>query len=217
MYVFSFALYGAPCYKYYTGLLENLIIIAKHYPDWKVYVYTGADVPETFINTIRSKSAEVVKVPHVGHIVAMYRFLPIDNPDIECMIVRDADSRIHSRDRWAINEFVRSNLTFHSIRDHSYHTIPILAGLWGVKKGVFQNGIRSILEPYLVPSKFGTDQEFLSKEVFPIVKNSILVHTSQSYRFDDSETIVNFPFQWTEVMYCGKAEGNNQLLRIFRR
>lgn len=205
MYVFSFALYGPPCYKYYTGLLENLELIEKHYSDWKVFVYTGADVPESFIGTLSAKGAHVVRVPHTGHVVAMYRFLPIDEPDVDCMMVRDADSRIHMRDRWAIGEFLKSTLRVHSIRDHPYHCIPILAGLWGVKRGVFGNGITSILNPYLVPAAFGTDQAFLSKEVFPFVKNDILVHTSQDYRYDPSETIVKFPFVWTDAMYCGKV------------
>jgi hypothetical protein len=208
MYVFSFSLYGPPCYKYYTGLLENLEIIAKHYPEWTVFVYTGADVPESFIETLGIKGSRVVRVPHTGHVVAMYRFLPIDEPDVECMMVRDADSRIHMRDRWAIDEFLRSPLKVHSIRDHRYHCIPILAGLWGAKRGVFQNGIRSILNPYLVTAKFGTDQDFLSKEVFPRVKHTILVHTSQNYRYDILETIVKFPLEWTDTMYCGKVVTN---------
>jgi hypothetical protein len=84
----------------------------------------------------------------------------------------------------------------------------MLAGLWGVKRGVFGNGITSILNPYLVPSGFGKDQDFLSKEVFPFIKEDILVHTSQDYRYSKEETIIKFPLEWTDAMYCGKIVTN---------
>ena len=206
MYVFSFCLYGQPCYKYYTGLLENLEIISKHYPEWVVFVYTGADVPETFIETLISKSAKVIRVPKVGPILMMHRFLPIDEPGVDLMLVRDADSRIHMRDRWAIDEFVSSNFKAHSVRDHPYHGVPLLGGLWGVKSGAIPGGITQFVAKYInMPWAHGKDQDFLQRDIFPLLKNSLLVHTSQPYRYSKEETIVKFPLEWTDVMYCGKV------------
>lgn len=48
----------------------------------------------------------------------MYRFLTLDEDDVELMMVRDADSRIHVRDRYTIHEFVKSDHKAHAIRDH---------------------------------------------------------------------------------------------------
>jgi hypothetical protein len=72
----------------------------------------------------------------IGPILMMYRFLPIDEPEVELMMVRDADSRIHVRDRWTIHEFIKSQHKAHVIRDHPYHTTPLMGGLWGLKKGL---------------------------------------------------------------------------------
>ena len=207
MYAFSFCLYGPPGYKYYTGLLENLDIIAKYYPEWAVFVYTGSDVPDSFIDTLISKSAKVIRVPKAGPILMMYRFLTIDHAGVELMMVRDADSRIHSRDRWAIDEFVRSKFKSHSIRDHKWHFVPLLGGLWGMKSGAIRGGITQYVEKYTeMPWIHGKDQEFLMSDIFPLLKSDLLVHTSQSFRYSDEETIVKFPLAWTESMYCGKAE-----------
>lgn len=209
MYVFSFCLYGQPCYKYYTGLLENLEIISKHYPEWKVFVYTGADVPGSFIDTLRSKGARVFMIPKTGPIMMMYRFLAIDEPGVDAMLVRDADSRIHMRDRWAINEFISSSFKAHSVRDHPYHGVPLLGGLWGVKSGSIPDGITRFVNRYInVPWAHGKDQDFLQRDIFPLLKGSLLVHTSQKYRYSNEETIVMFPFEWTDAMYCGKVVTN---------
>ena len=209
MRAFSFCLYGPPGYKYYTGLLENLELISKHYPEWIVFVYTGADVPETFIETLISKSVRVIRVPKTGPVLMMYRFLTIDQPGVDLMLVRDADSRIHMRDRWAIDEFVSSKFMAHSVRDHPYHGVPLLGGLWGVKLGKIANGISQYITPFTdKPWAHGKDQDFLRSHIFPLLKDSLLVHTSQVFRFSKEETIIKFPLEWTDAMYCGKVVTN---------
>jgi hypothetical protein len=214
MYAFSFCLYGPFTPKYYGGLTENLKLISKYYPNWRVFVYVGTDVPESFYSTL-GEQVTVFTTIHKGPILMMYRFLAISEPDIECMFVRDADSRIHYRDRWAIGDFLSSSKIAHSIRDHPYHTIPILGGLWGLKR--CDISMRDLVSPFLNNEwAFGMDQLFLKDIIYPLVENRILVHTSQTYRYSEGEEQVNFPWLFSEVCYCGKAE-NFHLLRIFRR
>ena len=69
----------------------------------------------------------------------MYRFLALDEEGVELMMVRDADSRIHVRDRWTIHTFVESKHKAHVIRDHPEHKTPILGGLWGLKRGLLES------------------------------------------------------------------------------
>lgn len=220
MYAISFCLYGPPSPKYYQGLLKNIESAHEHFPGWAIYVYTGVDVPSWYIEMLAKAGVRVRPTGRTGHVVAMYRFLAIDEEDVDVMFVRDADSRLHHRDRWAIRDFLESRFMAHAIRDHPYHTIQLLAGLWGVKKGSYLPSISGLLEPYLNgPADFGKDQRFLSDVLYPIVKSHLLVHTSQTYRYSNEETHAGFPWNFSEACYCGKAEGNqsNSLLRIFRR
>jgi len=221
MYAVSFCLYGAYNPKYYDGLLTNLNLIKKHLPDWIAYVYTGSDVPGTFREKLeRFQGIRIRPVDATGPILMMHRFLAIDEPDVECMIVRDADSRIHHRDRWAIKDFASSPYSAHAIRDHPQHFAPLLGGLWGLRKNPSVPSMSLLVEPYLNTRwRFGDNQIFLKDIVYPKLKHSLLVHTSQSFRYADEETHREFPWAFSEAGYCGKAEGNqsSSLLGIFRR
>ena len=220
MYAFSFCLYGAPNPKYYQGLLRNIEQIHAHFPGWVIYVYTGSDVPSWFIELLVKAGVRVRPVKSTGPILMMHRFLAIDESDVDAMIVRDADSRVHHRDRFAIQEFIVSPYKAHAIRDHPYHTIELLGGLWGMKKSVDLFNMAPLVEPYLqTPWKFGDDQVFLRGIVYPKLKDTLLVHTSQTYRYSNEETHAPFPWAFTEACYCGKAEGNqtSALQRFFRR
>lgn len=221
MYAISFCLYGTYNPKYYDGLLENIKLINRHLPDWIIYVYVGSDVSESFRQKLEAyRGVRLRSVDAIGPILMMHRFLAVDEPDVECMIVRDADSRLHHRDRWAIQDFVDSTYQAHTIRDHPQHYTELLGGLWGLKKGDHIPRMRSLVEPYLdTPWKFGYDQKFLRDIVYPKVRHVLLVHTSQTFRYSDEETHREFPWVLTEACYCGKAEGNqsSSLLGIFRR
>jgi hypothetical protein len=41
------------------------------------------------------------------------------------MASRDLDSPLTQRERAAVNEWLSSNLTFHSMRDHPYHVVSM--------------------------------------------------------------------------------------------
>lgn len=53
VHAFSFCLYGPETPKYYDGLLENLVLIQRYYPTWRIYVYVGSDVPQSFVERLR--------------------------------------------------------------------------------------------------------------------------------------------------------------------
>lgn len=217
MFVFSFCLYGPPTAKYYGGLIENLKLIQTHFPDWKVFLYLGNDVPAHSIARFLQYPQVVLRhVNQTGPVLMMHRFLAIDEPGVELMMVRDADSRVHIRDRWAIRQFVESSKKAHAIRDHPYHTIEILGGLWGIKRGLL-NTIGEHVRPQIErPWNFGDDQMFLRHVIYPLVKSELLVHTSRTYRYSEDETLVPFSMTWSEAQYCGKAENLPITLRFFR-
>jgi hypothetical protein len=128
---FSFCLYGSYFDKYYRGLQENVVLIRKHYPNWDIVVYAAPEA-ETFVTSL---GVQCFPTGKTGPVNMTYRFLPVTNPEYDVVCVRDADSRIHERDRWCINDFLDSPYKIYTIRDHPYHHYRIMGGLWGKKRG----------------------------------------------------------------------------------
>ncbi len=220
MKIFSFCLYGPENPKYYGGMIENIRLISQHFPSWKVFVYCGSDVSDAYKQQLASHSNVVVReTGKLGEINMLYRFFAIDEPGVSLMMVRDADSRVHWKDRWAIQEFVRSDHTLHIIRDHEQHTAPILGGLWGMRKvdGVFLSGeYLAYKEDKSLGHRWAHDQNFLADVMYPRFLKDSLVHYSNNQNFVH-EYAVEFPFTWSNDIYCGKVEEGGFLDKPARR
>lgn len=213
---FSFCLYGPENPRYYNGLLENLVIIQRHYPTWRVYIYIGNDVPAPFVERLRRAPQVILRETGVvGHKNSVYRFFAINEPNVDVVFFRDADSRVHWKDRWAINDFLQSGRGVHIIRDHPMHCTEILAGLWGLRKGVLPFSLQAEFESWTpihagsgdpnIPGEFGIDQNFLVKRIYSLVRERALVHHSNG-RVLDEEDGREFPFAWADEIYCGRVE-----------
>jgi hypothetical protein len=194
-------------------MLENIWLIGTHYPEWKVYIYAAPDVEEGFINQVSMYSNVVIKpTEKLGRINMVERFYAIDDPDVDIMFVRDADSHVHWKDRWAINDFLlKPNYIAHIIRDNPSHNVHMLGGLWGIRK-VPNISIRELFKLYEAnPIDYGIeqDQNFLCAYLFPLIWKSSLVHYSHDYLLAKWEKGVRFPFQYTNDVYCGRTDGDN--------
>lgn len=188
MKIFSFALFGNNK-KYCQGLIENLRIINEYYPEYHTFIAIGNTVPYGYLYQIACfNNVHMTYYPFSSMVLANFRFFPIDDPEVELCFVRDSDSRINERDRCAIDEFIRSDKLFHIIRDHRSHTNRILGGTWGCKRGALQVSIRELYEKFtqgLSGERYGHDEDFLSKVIYPLVINNALVHSE--YKFYDGE------------------------------
>ena len=65
MIIFSFCIYGIGL-KYYLGLVENVIIINKYYPDAYIHIYIGKNHDEEFINKMKDKNYDNVVYIETG-------------------------------------------------------------------------------------------------------------------------------------------------------
>ena len=210
--VFSFCLYGPENPRYYPGMLENIYLAGIYYPTWKVYVYVGTDVPDTFVQRMSACTNVVIRNTGItGANNMIERFFAIDEDDVELMMVRDADSRIHWRDRWCINDFLKTNLIGHTIRDNIEHTAKLMGGLWGMRK-ISGFSIRKEYEAYsedpMLGYRVAHDQNFLGDVIYPKILDRLLVHYSHG-RVRLGETYAKeIPFQWTNDIYCGRIECN---------
>lgn len=210
--VFSFCLYGPENPRYYPGMLENIFLIGTHFPSWKVYVYVGSDVSEEFVHRMEVCSNVVIRrTGMTGAKNMIERFYAIDEPDVDIMLVRDADSRIHWRDRWCIREFLKTNLAGHTIRDNGEHTAKIMGGLWGIRKSAgicMKQEYTSYHEDPTLGWRHAHDQNFLGDVIYPKIVDRLLVHYSNGRVRSGENYAVEIPFTWSNDCFCGKTEGN---------
>lgn len=207
---FSFCLYGPENPRYYPGMLENVYLAGIHFPAWKVYIYHAPDVTHSILNHLAACSNVVLKPTGVtGPKNMIHRFFAIDEPGVDLMMVRDADSRIHWKDRWAIRRFVASPYLAHTIRDNIEHTARMMGGLWGIKKSAGLN-IRAEYDAYVEDTSLGHrnahDQNFLADVIYPKVLPTLLVHRSRVPIFAGEHNTEVFPFEWSNDVYCGRIE-----------
>lgn len=213
MKVFSFCLYGPYNERYYPGMLQNLQLINKHFPDWYTFIYIGADVDAHTVSVFQTAPRVIIRYTgHVGAINMIYRFFAIDEPGVDLMMVRDADSRIHWKDRWAIREFGRSEgFVAHAIRDNNQHTASLMGGLWGLRKtaGINVREEYALYKDNPVVIGLAHDQDFLGIRIYPKVVSKLLAHIGGGALRAVGETVREFPFPWTNNIYCGRVEESN--------
>lgn len=215
--VFSFCIYG-DSKKYCQGLTENLKLIQEFYPETFVHVYHYYDVPKEYLQQYTSFAQVVLKKTNNYFLPNMVdRFFVLDeDPSVDVMIVRDADSRIHDRDRFCIDHFLQSDMLCHTIRDHHLHHSPILGGLWGMKRGALQKNVdmREIYAQYKASvelespmNKYGHDMFFLRYCIYNLVLPSLIVYTFASYlRIHNDEYLLIIPSTGVkDHNFCGQV------------
>ena len=77
------------------------------------------------------------------------------------MIVRDTDSRLGIREKLAVDEWLDSGKKLHIMRDHPYHRVPMLGGMWGCRP-VLMDGLFDKIDQHIKsnPDEKGSDQHF---------------------------------------------------------
>lgn len=196
---FSFCLFGTQD-KYLKGMAKNVEMIRRDYPTWDIRIYASPEC-EGFA---RSLGVHTVATHTEGFVNVLYRFHALfDDYDVVC--IRDADSRIHARDRWCIDHFMRSPYTVYTTRDHPYHTYPIMGGLWGVKRGHPLFSARDI-EEFIKTSHTGytTDTTFLERNLSR--KNMVVYsYDPKGICKDDSETVCVIGEPIRNHEFCGNV------------
>lgn len=105
--VFTFVLYGR-AKKYHDGFVANTKIIARDFPEFEIWLFVGDDIPQSRMNVYMQlpNVTMIQQYPIHDNRLFMCRVLAFENKNVQFMIARDADSRIHDRDQWCIREFV---------------------------------------------------------------------------------------------------------------
>lgn len=168
-YIISMGVFGDdPRFVY--GAQYQYLQAQKYYPSWEYRVYTDD------ASKINLPGARVIEMRD-GSDGTFWRFLPMFESGINVTICRDADSRIGPREVMAVYEWLASDKVFHVMRDHPQHkSIPILAGMCGMKGQLGADVFAKMIPRMFLKREYGADQDFLAQTVYPLIKDSCMVH-----------------------------------------
>jgi hypothetical protein len=182
--VLSFSLYNDNP-KYYIGALCNCLLAPIIYPGWICRFYIDDTISSEMHNVLKSfKHVELVEMTrHRGSEAMFWRFLPSIDDTVAVMLSRDADSWLTWREAAAVNEWLTKypDKKFHILRDHCYHSFPIMGGMWGVQSGTIAKTIKHKMTMFARKDSF--DQRFLADNIMPNVKNTMLIHSTPQWNF----------------------------------
>lgn len=192
--VVSYSVYGQRP-KYVQGMVEVAKMLPKFFPGWEARVYHDNSVPGeglqeltkmpyvTLINVSTDPSLPPWVATKVNPMV--WRFLIASDPTVDVYLIRDSDSRPSAREKAAVDEWLRSNTSFHIMRDNSMHDpstfAAMLGGMWGARHRAVPNMMQLVEKYYHHQSQvidYGEDQHFLWKNVLPLAKDDCLQHDS---------------------------------------
>ena len=114
----------------------------------------------------------------------LWRFSPMADPLVAEFHSRDLDSRPTEREWAAVEEWLRSDRTFHVMRDHYAHELAMLGGLWGMRlttEGSMRPGFVQLFDKMLsrgVKWYRGLDQVLLRQYVWPVARQDMVAHDS---------------------------------------
>lgn len=183
--VIAYSLWGDDP-MYWVGALKNIELCKIYYPGWICRFYIDKNSKTELIETIKGDNVEVILVDSKDSFHGMFwRFWASEDTDVDIFLSRDCDSRISDREVNAVNEWLESDKDFHIMRDHPYHTVPILGGMWGSRNGLMRKiGIIKLIESWNQFQRKGIDQDFLGKCVYPLIINTTMEHSEFNLRFD---------------------------------
>jgi hypothetical protein len=164
--------------------LANARAAAVVYPGWEVWIYHGNDVPLPVLQVLGAQKhvalINLSKAPNVPLKNGMtWRFLVASDPSVDYFIVRDIDSRLGVRERFAVDEWMASGLPFHVMRDHPGHSkFPMSGGMWGGTRDAIPDMAMRLYRAELawwasavrVGNGYLGDMQWLTEEIWPIVQ-----------------------------------------------
>jgi hypothetical protein len=208
--VVAYSLWGdAP--MYWIGAVRNIEQVRNYFPEWICRFYIDNSCDEKLIKTIKGDNVEVVLVDSKDSFHGMFwRFWASEEEDTDVFLSRDCDSRFSDREVAAINQWLSSNKDFHIMRDHPYHNVPILGGMWGCRNGLMREiGLSKLIDQWGKYERKGIDQEFLAKFVYPLVKDKALEHCEFNLNF--GAELTPFPVKRENFEFVGDIFDENDV------
>ncbi len=202
--VIAYSLWG-DLPMYWVGAVRNIEAASKYFPGWMCRFYIDKTCSQDLIDTISGDNVEVILVDPSDAFAGMFwRFWAASDPGVSVMLSRDCDSRLEYREVAAVKEWLESDKDFHIMRDHPYHVVPILGGMWGVRNGLLREDKVNIIDMIKKWTHFsikGCDQDFLGQVIYPLVKDSSMEHSEFNIQYGGK--IKTFPTERIEYEFVG--------------
>jgi len=212
--VFSFSLYGSKR-KYTHGMIANVTLLSKRFPDARIQIYYTEDVPDDIVQKLTDfPTVRMIKTERIEGSANMFdRFLALDDPTVDIVFSRDADSRVHDRDASCIEDFIASDKLLHVIRDHPYHGTHILGGMWGMRRKALQEPMQHMITNWQLQQSGithrGCDQEFLAYVIYPKFAHSLFVHDPVGFYRDIEHDVQPIRIPIVDHLFVGQAHDFN--------
>ena len=195
-----------------VNFLHELIFdMNKIYPNWILRVYHDQSLNDDLICSIECSyhNVDFCNASQLGSLGSIsdymppkiWRFLPAGDLLVDMIISRDLDSPLSQRELDAVNQWLSTNKSWHIMRDHPLHQMPILGlnfcsyrktvyefvcllgGMWGFHCEYNRTFAREFLNKLLnrtLISRYGgrDNQTFLTEHVWPYIQNDMFVHDS---------------------------------------
>ena len=144
--IISFSLYGSDP-KYIEGMKQNIDMVPKIYgDDWVVRIYVDNTVDQESLSYFKKvEGIEVVDMTNINMPGMFWRFMPFTDTTVDIFCVRDADSRPSIREKAAVDEWLASSKSLHTMRDHPHHNYVVMGGMFGFNK---VNGNYNFIKDY---------------------------------------------------------------------
>ena len=202
----SFSLWGNNP-KYSIGAVRNAELAKEIYPEWKCRFYISKFVDQKIIDKLLELNSELVLKDELGDWTGMFwRFEAGADQEYEAVIFRDTDSRLNLREKLAVDDWLKSDKTFHIMRDHPAHAFPILGGMWGIKPSN-KYDIENLLKNFKKENHYGIDYNFFISVLYPLIGSDKIVH-------DEFFEKCNFPSKRIGYQFVGEVfDEHNQTVQ----
>ncbi|CAL4110134.1 unnamed protein product [Meganyctiphanes norvegica] len=215
-YVVSFSSFGSFPSEYFDGIPPIIEQVRTLYPGWVMRLYHDLDIHEEHHRAWLCHLActnphldlcNIRNLTGLGDISSSYgqiwRMAVMGDPLVKYYMIRDSDAPILQREVDAVQQWLDSKKCFHAMRDHPWHGVPMLGGMWGGCSWWQPHNISKTMMLQLINSttKKKQDQPRLWKYVWPTAKKSMLMHDSYTCkRYPES---IPFPTQRVNGTFVG--------------
>jgi hypothetical protein len=210
MNTISYSLFGNDS-KYIKGAIHNCKLASKYFPDWCVYFYVDKTVPNDICEELKKLNSTIIYVPDIlEHFKYGYRFLIVDEPNIERFLICDTDDRLSPIFKSVIDDWISTKMSSYVVRTGPAHNIPILGGAWGsTKTKIHFNMLDEIIKfdkAHIGHSEKGFDQDFLGEIIWPIICDDAVTY-GEAFHY---KTILHKPnFKVNHI--CGVYDADTEL------
>ena len=175
--IISFSLWGNNR-KYLNGAIENCKLAQTIYPDWISYYYLDSIAEEILPELLKFDNVKIINMNKAGDWSGMFwRFYAGLETQNDVVIFRDCDSRLSTREKFAVDEWLASDKDFHIMRDHPFHNTAILGGMWGARNQILDR-IGITLQDFPSGDYWQVDQTFLRERVYGKILDTCFIHDS---------------------------------------